>query len=208
MLKDKIHGFPGEDSSFFNIKFITSNKHKFIEARQIFNKYGINLEWIPIHTTELQSNYIEEITIHKVISLREIIDPIFIVEDSALHINALNGFPGPYAAYVYDTLGLQQILNLMEGVSNRKAKFIASGALVLDRNIFKIFKGVLKGEISLEIKGNLGFGYDPIFIPEGMEYTLAELSLSEKNNISHRGKLFRSICNFLMSLREGNIRRQ
>lgn len=204
MLKDRMYD-THENSSLFNIKFVTSNKHKYIEAKQIFDKYKISLEWIPINITELQSNYIEEITIHKVISLREIIDPVFIVEDSALYIEALNGFPGPYAAYVYNTLGLQRILDLMRGISNRKAKFIASGALVLDKNIFKIFKGTLKGEISLEIRGNLGFGYDPIFIPEGMEHTLAELSLSEKNNISHRGKLFRSICNFLMSLRERNI---
>ena len=68
MLKDRMYD-THENSSLFNIKFVTSNKHKYIEAKQIFDKYKISLEWIPINITELQSNYIEEITIHKVISL-------------------------------------------------------------------------------------------------------------------------------------------
>ena len=181
------------------IKIITSNKHKYEEASRILKEYGIKTKWINFSIPELQADNALDILVEKMSRAIEIFNPPFVIEDTALHIHALNGFPGPYASYVYKTIGLDSILKLMNGVKDRRAKFIAYGGLALSNTIFKVFKGELNGVIAYEKRGSHGFGYDPIFIPEGMNVTLAELTIEEKNKISHRGKLFRAIAEYLTS---------
>ncbi|MEM0057206.1 MAG: RdgB/HAM1 family non-canonical purine NTP pyrophosphatase [Candidatus Geothermarchaeota archaeon] len=178
------------------IGFVTENMNKFLEAKHIMQTYSIDLRWIPVSVKEVQSDSLEEIILHKVIMLVDVVDCPFIVEDTGLFIDALNGFPGPYASYVYNKLGLEYILKLLSDVHNRSATFVSVGALVLNRRIVKLFKSTLRGQISKEKMGQYGFGYDPIFIPEGTYKTLAQMSLEEKNKTSHRGKLFRKIASF------------
>ena len=180
------------------IKFVTGNKHKFKEAKDIMENYEIELLWIPLPIDEIQSDSLEEVAVSKVLSAIKIVNPPFIVEDTGLFIKALNGFPGPFASYVFEKLGLDNILKLMYGIENREAMFIAIGALVFDTNIFKIFRGEVTGEIAYEKRGRHGFGYDPIFKPSGEKDTLAQLSINEKNMLSHRGKLFRKISEYII----------
>ena len=180
------------------IKFVTGNKHKFKEARDVMESYEIELLWIPLPIEEIQSDSLEEVAISKVLSAIMIVNPPFIVEDTGLFIKALNGFPGPFASYIFRKLGLDNILKLMYGIENREAMFVAIGALVFDTNIFKIFRGEVTGKIAHEKRGRHGFGYDPIFQPSGQEDTLAQLSINEKNMLSHRGKLFRKIGEYLI----------
>lgn len=179
------------------VSFVTSNVHKFEEAKAVLTQYDIELIQIPIPILEIQSEDLREIIIYKAIEAAKVIDPPFIVEDTGLYISELNGFPGPYASYVYKSLGLRNILKLMKNIDNRAAVFRAVGAVVYRKNVFKIFESIVEGTIAESIRGGRGFGYDPIFIPNGSTYTFAEMSTDEKNQYSHRGKLFSKIGRFL-----------
>lgn len=119
-----------------------------------------------------------------------------IVDDTAFSIPALAGFPGPYAAYVLNTLGNAGILKLMEGACDRSAGFTTAIAFA-DKGIIRVFKGTIEGTITKHPRGSNGFGYDPIFaLPDGR--TLAELSLKEKSAISHRARALSSFKDWFM----------
>jgi XTP/dITP diphosphohydrolase len=115
--------------------------------------------------------------------------PIF-VEDAGLFIDALNGFPGPYAAYVYKTIHNNGVLKLMEEEKNRKAVFQSVIAFCSKETPTPVsFFGESKGEITQTQRieaGKSGFGFDPIFKPEGSKKTFAEMTITEKNVYSHR----------------------
>jgi len=115
------------------------------------------------------------------------------VEDTGLFIDALNGFPGALAAYVHKSIGLQGILKLLEGVENRKAHFDAAVAYGAPPGRIWVFTGRVYGRISLKEAGSGGFGFDPLFVPEGFDKTFAEMSLEEKSKISHRALAFRRL---------------
>lgn len=106
-----------------------------------------------------------------------------IVDDTSFVIDALNGFPGPYAGYVLGTIGNTGILKLMEGVPDRNAHFTTAIAYA-DEHGIRVFPGTIHGQIISVPRGTGGFGYDPIFEVGGR--TLAELPLEEKSRMSHR----------------------
>ena len=108
-----------------------------------------------------------------------------IVDDTAFSIDALNGFPGPYAAYVLKSIGNIGILRLMDGVTDRNARFTTAIAFA-DETGIEVFTGTIDGRIITAPRGNGGFGYDPIFEVGGQ--TLAEIPLEEKSAISHRAR--------------------
>ncbi len=111
------------------------------------------------------------------------------VEDSGLHISALKNFPGAYSSFVYKTLNLEGILKLLKNIDDRTAYFESVVAYANTKGYIKTFTGITWGRISLESKGDNGFGFDPIFIPnEQNDRTFADMSLDEKNQYSHRGK--------------------
>lgn len=171
--------------------FVTNNKHKIAEAQTVLKNYDICLEPIDIKKIEIQSDSLEDIAKYAVIVAYKYIRKPVIVEDSGLFVDALNGFPGPFSNYVYKTIGLYGILKLLQNEANRRARFEAVVALALDEDNVKLFKGVTEGIIALEIRGDKGFGFDPIFIPiEGDGRTFAEMDVEEKSKYSHRGKAF------------------
>ena len=175
--------------------FITKNRGKLTEAKFILGKYGIEVIPLNIEKLEIQHEDIEIIAMYSIKSIKGEKGPIFI-EDDALYINALSGFPGPYASYVYKTLGLNGVLKLLEGVKDRSAHFKSVVALKKE-DMIHVFTGVVKGRISEDIRGKQGFGFDPIFIPEGYNITFAEMSLEEKCNISHRAKALKKLATWL-----------
>ncbi len=107
------------------------------------------------------------------------------VDDTGLFIDALGGFPGPFAAYVQKTLGNAGILKLMEGVDERAARFTTAIGFADGRTV-RVFRGTIEGRIARAARGNEGFGYDPIF--ETGDMTLAEIPLEEKSRTSHRAR--------------------
>lgn len=122
-------------------------------------------------------------------------------DDTGLEVEALNGEPGVYSArYAGEQKSaddnMDKLLRQMQGVSNRKAKFRTVIALILDNKEY-LFEGIINGVINSKKQGDKGFGYDPIFIPEGSEKTFAEMNLEEKNKISHRALAVNKLVNFL-----------
>jgi len=176
--------------------FVTGNEHKLLEAREVLKPYGFLVERLRARKLEIQSDSLVEIVKVAVQSLGDVGVPVF-VEDAGLFIGALNGFPGPYSAYVYRTIGVSGILKLMEGVENRSAYFESAVALRMPNGEVEVFVERVKGFISTEARGTGGFGFDPIFIPEGHTRTFAEMSLHEKNTLSHRAKALRSMAEWL-----------
>lgn len=179
--------------------FITGNQHKFKEVLSIIKKEAPRIDLrmaSDIPKVEIQDYSLENIAIHAATTISKHFNNDFIIEDAGLFIKYLNGFPGPYSSYVYKTIGCDGILKLLENVSDRRAKF--KSVIVLHyRGILKVFVGVTKGNISLKKRGSFGFGFDPIFIPDGSTKTYAEMSLEEKNLVSHRGKAVRKLLKFL-----------
>ena len=161
---------------------VTSNAHK---AREIaaFFRGNPEVEHVDLECPEFRGPDVGEIARGKAKFAREQLLRPLIVDDTGFSVAALKGFPGPYAAYVLDTIGCQGILRLLEGVAERDA-FFETAIAYADEEGIRVFRGRIDGVITSSPRGREGFGYDPIFEVEGR--TLAELSLGEKSRISHR----------------------
>ncbi len=171
--------------------FITGNFHKFNEVRSILKPMGIAVGMLKMKGDEIQSDSINEIAENSAIKAFNRCNLPLIVEDAGLFVDALNGFPGPYAAYVYKTIHNKGILKLLENEQNRKATFRSAIVYCSQATNPLIFEGESAGEITLtEHKGdgNSGFGFDPIFQPSQSKKTFAEMTIEEKNHFSHRAK--------------------
>jgi XTP/dITP diphosphohydrolase len=171
------------------ILLVTQNEHKLRELTPLFSHYGIPFETSSLEKTEVRSNSIEVVAREAArYAFAEVKRPL-VLDDTGLFIDSLNGFPMAYPAFVLETIGVEGILKLMKGERNRSARFITAVGYA-DSEIVEVFVGEMTGEISFETTGTGGFGYDPIFVPEGMDRTYAELSFSEKTAISHRTRAF------------------
>lgn len=112
-----------------------------------------------------------------------------IVEDTGLFIPSLKGFPGCFASYSFNTIGIEGLLKLLDG--KERYAFFTTSVCYIDSSKKRVFKGVLEGRIAVKSAGSGGFGFDPIFVPRYYNRTLAELSLEEKSSISHRARALR-----------------
>jgi XTP/dITP diphosphohydrolase len=172
--------------------FATGNINKFNEARSMLAGLGIAVGMLRVKGAEMQSDSLVEIAEASARdSFKRCHLPV-IVEDAGLFIDALNGFPGPYAAYAYKTIGNKGLLKLMESVEDRKARFQSAIAYCdSEAEASVVFEGEAEGEITANERvgsGKSGFGFDPIFRPSGSEKTFAEMTIEEKNGFSHRAK--------------------
>ena len=167
------------------VTFITGNQHKVEEAEKIFEKFGIQLKHVDLGYPELQGT-LEEVARYGAQHAANRLGEPVIVEDAGLFIKALEWFPGPYSAYVQDTIGNNGILKLMENVKDRYAEFRSVVGYSAPNAEPEIFLGAVKGHISTEEKGNYGFAFDPLFYPEENNKTFGELTTLEKNEFSHR----------------------
>ncbi len=176
--------------------FVTTNIHKFSEARQILAEYGVSAALLKVEAIEIQDDYLEEIAKASVQYAVEKSRLPVLVEDAGLFVEALKGFPGPYSSYVYRTLGTKGILKLMEGIDEREAYFYSVVAFHSpERFSPECFHGKVEGKITLEERGNQGFGFDPIFKPRGgVDKTFAEMTADEKNKLSHRAQALRQFA--------------
>ncbi len=177
------------------VHFVTSNKHKVAEIQKMTSML---IEQKNLNYPEIQADTLESVAEFGIefcyVTLGE---PCFI-EDSGLFVDALSGFPGVYSNYVYRTLGCEGILALLG--KKRKATFKSVIAFKDERGT-TLFSGEVKGEIAKALKGEKGFGFDPIFIPEGEEKTFAQMDPEEKNLYSHRARAFRTFVKHLDQVR-------
>lgn len=167
------------------LKFATSNRHKFDEARAILAGYGIAVEMAAMELREIQAETLEEIAAEKAREASRRLDGPALVEDTGLFIDRLRGFPGPYSAYVFRTLGNQGVLRLLEAAEDRGAAFRSVFAYCRPGGSPECFPSAVPGTIAPACRGG-GWGYDPIFVAEGASgRTYGELG-SDKNRLSHR----------------------
>lgn len=185
-----------------NLTFVTGNKHKLAEVQALMKSNQIKMEIIAskIEPKELQANTLEEVAKFKLLSVKEWIKPPYIIEDAGFFVDDVcHGFPGVYSSYVMKTIGYNGILKIMEHSKERKAHFESVIGYMDEYYQIRLYKGINEGKVSLEARGESGFGFDPIFISDDTpNRTFAELSMEEKNNISHRR---RAMMKFIADLK-------
>ena len=182
----------------FDLYFVSSNNHKYQEAKKILKSFGISLGFFKSNLEETQSNSLKEIAEQKAKDAFSKCKKPVIIEDNGLFIDSLEGFPGPYSSYVFKTIGNKGILNLVK--HNRKAKFV-SIITYCDKKVLESFNAKLEGKISTSQKGN-GWGYDPIFVPQHSKKTFAESN--NKNKLSHRYKALKKFSNWYLRKQVSN----
>lgn len=177
--------------------FVTGNKGKAHEAREALAPLGIEVEQRDLNPVEIQGDTLEEISRAKCEVLAGKVGAPFIVDDGGLFVRALREFPGQYSAFVLKTLGVPGILKLMEGVEDRRAHFAAVVSYHDGARVHS-FAGRCDGALTTAPRSTgHGFGYDPIFVPEGQEKTFAELPADYKNRFSHRGRALAGLLDHL-----------
>jgi XTP/dITP diphosphohydrolase len=159
------------------LNFASSNEDKFSELENLCRKSNIKVNFSKIRITEIQSDSIIEV-----------------VEDDGLFIEELNGFPGIYSSFVFKSIGNKGVLKVMEGISKRNASFFSAYSYY-DGMAMRTFIGETRGEITNRIFSG-GWGFDPIFRPDGEVKTYGQLGISRKNEISHRSKAFKEFVDW------------
>ncbi len=187
--------------------FATSNYNKIIEANKLLNSqtsYNIISKKDAGIMDEIPETgkTIEENAIQKANYIYENYKLDCFAEDTGLIIDALNGEPGIYSGRYAgeeknDKKNIKKVLTNLKNKSNRKAGFKTVIALIMNGELH-IFEGIVEGKIINTPRGETGFGYDPIFVPEGFDKTFAELGTDIKNQISHRAKAMKKLVDFLI----------
>lgn len=188
--------------------FATNNQNKVVEVRSILNgrfkiktlcEAGINID-IPEPFDTIEENAIEKASV-----IYNLTKENCFAEDTGLETEALNGEPGVKSArYAGEERSFEKnidkLLDNLKNKENRKARFKTIICLILDGKEI-IFDGICNGTIIAERKGNSGFGYDPVFIPDGADKTFAQMTMEEKNIFSHRNKAMKKLTQYLKTLK-------
>ena len=161
------------------INFVTSNKNKVKEFKQILEP-EIKINHIEMAYPEMRSENPEEIAKQSAEILANKLKKLVVVEDSGLFIKALNDFPGTCSSYIHKRIGLQGILKLMKGITERECTYKSAVAYCEHGKKAMSFLGEEKGFVAENARGNYGFGHDPIFVPEGSNKTYGEMQNCEK----------------------------
>lgn len=186
--------------------FATNNPHKLREVQQMLGDtfellsladIGCDVD-IPETADTLEGNALQ-----KAHYIKSHFGYDVFADDTGLEVEALSGAPGVYSARYAGMQkstedNMNKLLTELQGKSNRKARFRTAVALIIGDKEW-LFEGIAPGEITTGRSGEEGFGYDPIFRPDGYEVTFAEMSSADKNRISHRGKAIEKLVNFLKS---------
>ena len=184
------------------IIFATNNKHKLEEVSALLHNKILSLN--DINCTEDIPETADTLEGNALLKARYIYEKFGVdcfADDTGLEVEALDNAPGVYSArYAGEQKNaednMNKLLSELQDKSNRKARFRTVIALILNGKEY-LFEGEVKGIIEKEKRGNEGFGYDPIFTPDGYDKTFAELSMETKNTISHRGRAVAKLIDFL-----------
>ena len=191
------------------VLFFSNNKKKIIEISNLFLNESIKIlnlnNFDKIKSPEEVGNTFRENAKIKALYGFDIFKKRCFADDSGICIQAMDGGPGVQSKNFLEKGGglkknLKEILLISKNKNNFNAFFQTSICLVLDKHNHIFFKGKIKGKISQKIKGINGFGYDPIFIPDKENKTFAEMSLKEKNSISHRSIAIEKLKSYLINL--------
>ena len=184
--------------------FATNNPHKLAEIRAIMKDRVEIVGLADINCTQDIPETEDTLEGNSLLKARFVYDHYNLncfADDTGLEVEALHGAPGVHTARFAgeekdNNANVDKLLKCLEGEENRKARFRTVITLIFDGNV-EVFEGYVNGEITKERQGTDGFGYDPVFKPEGYTETFAEMGAEEKNRISHRGMAVRKLCEFL-----------
>ncbi len=194
--------------------FATHNRHKIFEVTEILNRQlrrpeGYAPAWEIASLSDLgftddipeTADNLEGNALLKAMHIVSRYDVDCFADDTGLEVEALHGRPGVYSArYAGENKNfddnIKKVLGELHGINNRKARFRTIIALIKSGQVF-YFEGIINGRLIHEKRGSSGFGYDPIFIPDGYSKTFAEMTLEQKNKISHRAQAIGKLCDFL-----------
>lgn len=187
--------------------FATNNKHKLQEVRDIISSGVEILSLADIDCTDDIPETADTLDGNALIKARYIFGKYGVncfADDTGLEVEALGGAPGIYSArYAGDghdsEANMNKLLENLTGENNRSAQFRTVIALIIDGEE-KLFNGIVKGEITRDKRGASGFGYDPIFVPEGYKESFAQMESSTKNSISHRYRATKQLSDYLKEL--------
>lgn len=174
---------------------ITGNAGKKAEFERLL---GFTVEAQKIDLIEVQSLDIHEICKAKAAEAFEHVGTPVLVDDTALVVEEWNGLPGPLVKWFLDSIGCEGVLRMAQSLSSRKASVITCLGYA-DGDSVEVFEGRLEGELSVELAGENGFGYDPIFIPNGAGRTFAEMSDEQKDELSMRRLAVDEFKRFLLT---------
>lgn len=168
---------------------VTGNRGKIAEARLAL---GLEIEAVQVDLPEVQGLDLHHILREKAeAAWREVRRPL-VVEDAGLELLALNGFPGPLIKWMLDAVGAEGIARTAQALGDPRA-VARCGLLYRDAERTVLAEGVTTGTLVLPGRGEHGFGWDPVFLPDGESYTFAQLTGREKDAVSHRGKAWREL---------------
>ena len=185
--------------------FASNNEHK---IREINSLLGDSFKLLSLNDVNIREDIPEEeplIEGNALSKARYVFNSTgmdVFADDTGLEISALNGLPGVHSARFAgenkdSSANIEKVLALLDTEENRKARFRTVIALILDKKEY-LFEGIVDGTIIHQKRGSEGFGYDPIFVPDGKTCTFAEMKLAEKNTISHRARAFEKLRQFLL----------
>lgn len=187
--------------------FATNNKHKLQEVRDIIGSRIEILSLADINCTDDIPETADTLEGNALIKARYIYEKYSLncfADDTGLEVEALGGAPGVYSArYAGDghdsQANMNKLLENLTGENNRSAQFRTVIALIINGEE-KLFNGIVKGEITNDKRGDSGFGYDPIFVPEGHKESFAQMESATKNSISHRYRATKQLSDYLKEL--------
>ena len=188
--------------------FATNNSHKLDEIRQMIGDRHQIVSLADLgHHEDIPEDFdtMEENSLQKASFIHSKYGINCFADDSGLEVDALDGAPGVFSARFAgpqrnDADNNSKLLATLEGVENRNARFRAVISLILNNGSYQ-FEGVVRGTLGTGLQGQGGFGYDPLFIPEGYDITFAEMNEVEKNQLSHRGRAVQKLVEFLSNLK-------
>lgn len=182
------------------ISFVTTNAGKFREVAARLADANVRIVHEDRSYPEIQADRLEKVVRFAATVLDEQIRGDYMIDDSGLFLDAFAGFPGVYSSYAFKRLGCRGILRLLEAERSRAATF--ETVILLRQGMeHEVFHGECRGTIADAERGASGFGFDPIFVPEGAGKTFAEMTLSEKNALSHRARAVDGLARHLAAPR-------
>lgn len=180
------------------ITFITTNKMKFEEASRIMAEFDIEIEQLDIPYEEDHDLGIEEIAKQSAKKMAEKLGKPVMVDDTGVFIDAYKNFPGPVAKFVFQNIGYPGLFKLLEGV-DPSGHFETAAAFCEPGGTPHVFSGRMAGKfiIARDLQEAGFMPYMQIFVPNGFDRTISELTTEEKNSISHRAEAFRKLAKFI-----------
>ncbi len=173
--------------------FVTSNKNKLLEVSK---RIGRTLDFRTLDIDEIQEVDVEKVAKDKAHRAYEALKVPLIVEDTGLYVNALNGFPGALCKWLEARVGNEGLCRLLDSYDDRSV--VAETCICFyNGKDLRVFKGRAAGRIADRPSGGGGFGWDPIFVPEGYDRTFAELGAEVKQRLSHRARAAAKLKDYL-----------